>query len=396
MNRAYRQPDPSGDKLPPLNARTRFVRHALFQPIDRPPHFETLGFWPQALERWYAEGLPRHVRHLRDRDDFRPGEITIEEYFDFESYQWPTFLGSATATPFWPPFEREVIEEDDAYVIFRDPSGVIRKDVKQGRSMPMFLQFPVAGRTDWEALKPRLDPAADERYAAARQAARDGFNQRETLVPFVICGAYGMPRNLLGEERLAYAYYDEPELLHDIMATWLAFYTAYARRLVRIVDFDYVFLWEDLAFKNGPLISPALAREFLFPYLAPLLQELRSLGFKVFALDTDGNPKALMDDFVDAGINHVEPCEIAADMEPQWIQDRYGTRCAIQGGIDKRALARGRDAIDREVMRKVPALLQHGGYCPGVDHGVPSDVSFDDFCYFLDLVRRLGREGCAR
>jgi uroporphyrinogen decarboxylase len=100
----------------------------------------------------------------------------------------------------------------------------------------------------------------------------------------------------------------------------------------------------------------------------------------------------LLDDFIDAGINHFEPCEIAADMEPQWIRERYGTRCAIQGGIDKRALAQGREAIDNEVMRKVPSLLKQGGYCPGVDHAVPSDVSFDAFCYFVELVRRLGHE----
>jgi uroporphyrinogen decarboxylase len=159
-----------------------------------------------------------------------------------------------------------------------------------------------------------------------------------------------------------------------------------------IVDFDYVFLWEDLAYKNGPLISPDLAREFMFPYLQTLIQELRAVGFTVFALDTDGNAKVLMDDFVDAGVNHVEPCEIAADMEPQWVRQRYGRRCAIQGGIDKRALATGKSAIDAEVMRKVPELLAQGGYCPGVDHAVPSDVSFENFCYFLDLVRRLGRE----
>jgi uroporphyrinogen decarboxylase len=99
-----------------------------------------------------------------------------------------------------------------------------------------------------------------------------------------------------------------------------------------------------------------------------------------------------MDDFIDAGINHFEPCEIASDMEPQWIRQRYGRGCGIQGGIDKRALAKGPEAIEKEVMRKVPDLLRGGGYCPGVDHAVPSDVSLENFKYFLDLVRRLGQE----
>jgi uroporphyrinogen decarboxylase len=375
-----------------LTARTRFVRHALFEPIDRPPYFETLGFWPTAVQRWYGEGLPRHVRHLRDRDDFKPGQVTVEEFFDLEGYRWSSFQGSPTLTPFWPSLQREVLDENDEIIIFRDESGVVKKDLKKSRTMPTFLEFPVKRRADWEKLRSRLDPTVSERYQSAHEAAADGFNERDYLAPYVICGAYGMPRNLFGEENLAYIYYDDPKLLHDIMETWLAFYCEHARRMCGIVDFDYVFLWEDLAYKNGPLISPDLAREFMFPYLQTLIQELRAVGFTVFALDTDGNAKVLMDDFVDAGVNHVEPCEIAADMEPQWVRQRYGRRCAIQGGIDKRALATGKSAIDAEVMRKVPELLAQGGYCPGVDHAVPSDVSFENFCYFLDLVRRLGRE----
>ena len=319
-----------------LTPRTRFVRHALFQPVDRVPYFETLGIWPQALDRWHGEGLPRHVRHKSERDQFAPGEITVEDYFQIENYSWPPFGGSGTGTPFWPPFEREVLEEDEATIVFRDESGVIRKDVKQGRSMPQFLEFPVRERADWERLKPRLDPAVEERYQDARRAAADGFNQREELVPYVICGAYGMPRNLFGEENLAYVYYDDPALVHDIMSAWLAFYVEHARRLRRIVDFDYVFLWEDLAFKNGPLVSPALARKFMFPYLRELIAELRGMGYTVFNLDTDGNPKVLLDDFIEAGINHFEPCEIAAGMEPQWVRDRYGDRCSIQGGMGPR------------------------------------------------------------
>jgi uroporphyrinogen decarboxylase len=372
-----------------LTPRTRFVRHALFQPVDRPPYFETLGFWPQTLERWYAEGLPHHIRHRNDPEGLQEGQITIEQYFEMESYSWAPFLPNPTTTPFWPPFEREVIEEDDETIVFRDPSGVVRKDVKSGRSLPQFLEYPVKTAADWERLKPRLGPAVSERYDQARAAAVE-FSKREDLAPLPICGAYGLPRNLLGTENLSYAYYDTPELLRDIMRQWLAFYVEYARRLTAIIDFDYVFLWEDLAYKNGPLVSPALADEFMFPYYRELIQELRQLGYQVFALDSDGNPKALMDGFVEVGVNHFEPCEIASDMEPQWIRKRYGERCAIQGGIDKRALAKGKAAIEQEVMRKVPALLKGGGYTPGVDHAVPSDVALEDFRFFLDLVRTLG------
>ena len=258
--------------------------------------------------------------------------------------------------------------------------------------MPQFLRFPVESSADWEALKPRMDPTVDERYAAARAAAAAGFNGRARLVCYPICGAYGLPRNLFGEEGLAYAYYDAPELVRDVMETWLAYYVQSSRRLAGIVQLDFVYLWEDMAFKTGPLVGPELAKEFIMPYYRELIAELKSQGHTLFSLDCDGNPKVLMDMFVETGVNNFMPCEIAADMEPQWISERFGRRCSMQGGIDKRALTRGKKEIEAEVMRKVPQLLARGGYIPGVDHGTPNDVPFENFCYLVDLLRKLCRQ----
>ncbi len=378
----------SGD----LNPRTRFIHHALFEPVDRPPQIETHGFWPQTVQRWHNEGLPKHVRHRCQLAEFEPGDITIEEYFQQEVYSWPPFIGSAAQTPFWPLFDRTILEEDEQYIVFRDPNGVVYRNVKQGRSMPQFLKFPVENRTDWEKLKDRLNPNIEERYKAAQKAAQKGYNRRTELIPFVVCGAYGMPRNLFGEENLSYLYYDDPELLREILDTWLRFYIEYTRRFTAIIDFDFVYFWEDMAYKTGPLAGPALACEFIFPYYRELIAEMKNMDLKVFSLDTDGNAKILMDGFIEAGINNFLPCEIAADMEPEWLSDRYGKRCSIQGGIDKRALMKGKKEIEMEVMRKVPRLLGRGGYVPGVDHAVPNDIPFENFCYLVELLRNLARE----
>ena len=59
------------------------------------------------------------------------------------------------------------------------------------------------------------------------------------------------------------------------------------------------------------------------------------------------------------------------------------------GGIDKRALARGRRAIDEELYRHVPKLLEDGGYIPTVDHAIPPDISYDNWMYYLEVKRKL-------
>ena len=364
-------------------SRERFVKHLLYEPTDYPPYHETLGFWPHALERWESEGLP--------------AGMSGEEYFDMDGYSWPPGMTSATQLPLYPLFEEEVLEDLPDYLIVRTPGGVVEKRYKHGRSMPQFMEFPIKDRKGWDDIKWRLDAGVPERYAELEKAADDTNARRNVptnreIVPFAVCGAYGFPRDLFGEESLAYLYYDDPELIHEILQTWLEFYCEFASKLVQIIDYDYVFLWEDMAFKNGPLISPAMVEEFMMPYYRDLIAHLKGLGFRLFSLDTDGDARLILKLFVDAGVNSFGPCEIAAGVEPVPLRREYGRRISLEGGIDKRELAKGREAIHEEVMRKVPTLLEHGGYAPGVDHAVPSDVSFENYCYFVELVRKLGRE----
>ena len=61
----------------------------------------------------------------------------------------------------------------------------------------------------------------------------------------------------------------------------------------------------------------------------------------------------------------------------------------IMGGIDKRALAGDRKAIEEEVMRVVPPMLKKGGYIPCTDHNIPPDVPYDNFLYYLEFIRNL-------
>jgi uroporphyrinogen decarboxylase len=95
---------------------------------------------------------------------------------------------------------------------------------------------------------------------------------------------------------------------------------------------------------------------------------------------------------VATGINAFLPCEVNSGTEPLELQREYGKRLSLCGGIDKKVLARGRSDIYEEVMRKVPELLRHGGYVPAIDHGIPSDVSFNNYRYFLEMVRNLGKD----
>ena len=92
---------------------------------------------------------------------------------------------------------------------------------------------------------------------------------------------------------------------------------------------------------------------------------------------------------MEGGINVLWPVEPAAGMEPLELRKEYGRDLRLWGGIDKRALARGRDDIEHELLRKVPALLEDGGYIPMLDHDVPPDVPYDNYLYYVEIKRRI-------
>ena len=54
----------------------------------------------------------------------------------------------------------------------------------------------------------------------------------------------------------------------------------------------------------------------------------------------------------------------------------------IRGGIDKRVLASTPDEIDRMLERIMPFMRKTGGYIPTCDHGVPEEVSFENYAHF--------------
>ncbi len=148
-------------------------------------------------------------------------------------------------------------------------------------------------------------------------------------------------------------------------------------------------VWDDLAYKNGPFISPQHYRRFVMPQHERIVQPFRKRG-KPAILHTDGNVKLLVPHFIEAGFTALQPLEAKADMDVRELKAQYGDKLAFIGNIDARALARGPEAIRREVESKVPVAAEGGGYIAGSDHSVPPDVSLSNYLYFVELVKRVG------
>jgi uroporphyrinogen-III decarboxylase len=258
--------------------------------------------------------------------------------------------------------------------------------------MPQFLRFPVETRDDFrtfmaERMKPdlaaRIGPDYAERLASHR--TRD--------FPLIVIsdrwgGFFGPLRNLTGVEKLCMLFYDDPAFVEEMMDALADFIIAMLGQILDCTDIDVYGFWEDMAYKTGPLIGPEMMWKYLVPRYKRVVEFVRSRGVEFISLDSDGDITELIPCWLDAGINILYPFEVQAGMDVLQVRKQYGRDLRLWGGIDKRAIARGPEAIDLELARIRP-LIADGGYVPSPDHSLPPDVSFANYRYFVEKLRAI-------
>ncbi len=350
----------------------------------RPNH--ELGAWQQTRTRW-ADEAPEGIQ------GFHWNWFSGEDAIGLDRREFiPVNFG------FVPAFERQVLEKTDEYEIVRNQKGVLTKALLAGTvkgqrmCMDQYLRFPVERPEDFPAIKKRLEAALPERYPKDLNERLEGWrNRKHPLILGTNCAANGFywrAREFMGTENLSLAWYDYPELMHEMMAFFADFIIETARPILDQVQIDYFCLNEDLSMKNGPLLSPATFKKFIFPHLKRMVAFFRSKGTRHFAVDTDGDPTLLVPLFLDAGVDTLWPLERASDVDPLKWRKTFGRDLRMWGGVDKRVLAQGKDEIRRHLKTFIP-LIEEGGFIPTVDHTVPPDVSWDHFCYYMDYKRAL-------
>ena len=372
-----------------MTSREKFLAVVDFDTSVPVPDWE-FAFWHDTIERWYTEGLPKGNPVIRPEHQFISAEAMGGVVPDVWAY-FPFDEGISTVTvstvPI-PAFDRETISEDDEFIEFKDAAGKRVKARKDGRSMPAFLEFPVRSVGDFEEYSRRFDPASKDRFHPKWAGFLKSWSRRTNPLQLGggnFCGFFSILRELMGLEGALFLFYDDPKLAHRILSFFTEFYIDVYSEVLAQTDVDYVLIWEDMCYKNGPLISPDCFVEFISPCYVRLIDALHHLGAKNAFVDTDGNCEALIPLFMKAGVNGLYPFEAQAGMDIERIRSLY-PGLVIMGGVDKMALAAGKDAIDLE-LKKVRRMLSSGGFIPYTDHAVPPDVDFSNYRYFRRGLR---------
>jgi hypothetical protein len=381
-----------------VNDRERTLAVLNYQPYDRLPvvHF---GYWRETLETWAAEGHISKTLAAEWYDNNHADRLLCRKLgFDFG---WGGMFGPVLGL--LPAFKRRVVAElpeGGRHVLDSDGAIVLEKD--DVVSIPAEIDHLLKGRAEWERLyRPRLR-WSEERLARARvndgphtlrfaKGGREQLAQAPAAPRGLWCGSLiGIIRNWLGVVGLSYLTADDPSLLEEMIETVAELvYQGAQAALSCGIRFDYGHFWEDVCFKNGPLVNPRWFAAKIAPHYRRVTGLLWDHGVTIVSVDCDGKIDKLVAAWLENGVNTMFPIEVGtwdASIAPWRAQ--YGRDLRGVGGMDKRVFSRDYAAVDAEIERLQP-LVALGGYIPCPDHRIAPDAKWENVQYYCERIRKV-------
>ena len=356
-----------------MDTRERFVRTMTGQPVDRVPFMKVFGGDNAILPQWEEEypGIGKEIDELLQFEGgYRGWRCT------------PVNMDPSQPDPV------EVLEDCETRQVRRRGDGTVEMVQKVGDYHRHDIDWPIKSLADWREYKAKHMQADDpSRFPDDWPELVEQYDNRDYPLQLTHRGVYGFCRNRMGDENLAYAFYDQPELVHDMMDSYTDMAIEIWDKMVAEADFDLIECWEDMAFRSGSLVSPKTFREFMTPNYRKLADFAKQHDIQVILIDSDGYIEDLTEVMLEAGVTALYPYEVQSGNDVARVLDRFPTVGCI-GGLDKQVMAQGKEAIDRE-MDRARGLIEKGRFIPGPDHFVLSDVSFANYRYFMEQLREV-------
>ncbi len=370
-----------------MNERERFLNTMHYKAVDRVPMWPPPDVWASTWKRWEEEDYTIMTTQLVGEHG-GAGSLGFWDYFGCDRQdEVGIYYG------FCPGFEYKVIQENSRTITYRNHEGIIMKELVEGRetSMPHWLDFPIKTREDFRKNLYRWELNFEERFPANwHQKCKIWKNRNIPLRMWADRegGFFGPLRNLFGLEELSCLFYDDIAFIEEVLDAKVEAMIRIINKVAQDTDFDYFVFWEDMCYKNGPLLSPEMFDKYLVPRYKKVADCIRATGCDTIFVDSDGDVTKLVPLWLKAGVNGVLPFEVQAGMDVNAFRKEYGHDLLLIGGIDKRALAQGKSSIDAELKRVSP-LIEDGGYIPWTDHSIPPDISYDNFLYYMEQLQKL-------
>ena len=350
-----------------MTTHERVKRMFEHKEADRVPVIDSP--WNSTIERWQKEGMPEDVSFI--------------DYFDLDKFVsiW------ADNSPQYPV---KVIEETEDYVIKTSQWGATLKEWKHSGGVPEFVDFKITSPEAWEEAKSRMKPSRDRINWERLENNYDQWREEGAWISGSFWFGFDVVHSwMVGTERILMAMVNEKDWFKDMLNTYLELDLALFDMIWdEGYHFDEIHWPDDMGYKGHQFFSVDMYRELVKPFHKKAVDWAHEKGIKV-RLHSCGNVNPLVPEFIDIGIDMLNPLEVKAGMDPVSLKKKYGDKMGFHGGLNAVLFTKS-EKLWTEMKKIIPVMKENGGYIISSDHSVPEAVSLEEFGEFVDLAKELG------
>lgn len=358
-----------------MNGRERFETALRLGEPDMVPTWE-LAFIESAIfdiARHFSDDVPPtkllHEMNPMEMLGLLKSLFLIVEKMDLDGFTLPVQAGN------------EVVGEDRV----KDKLGIVYIPSDNGLALP--VSGPVRTREELEAYR---RPRVDDTWFMAWKMAESWFRGERavTAMPPDPWKTYWAIQGDLTEALVL--FHDDPELARGIMRLAADITIDVVREGAKL-GVRYFCIAGDLAMNTGPMISPAVFRDFIKPLYREIVDEAHAAGTLIIK-HSCGNVTALLDDFLDCGFDGIHPIQPQC-MDLAAAKEKCRGRAAVLGNIDcVHVLPSGTpEEVEAAVREAIRAGAPGGGYVLASSNSIHKDVRSENAIAMFSAARRLGK-----
>jgi uroporphyrinogen decarboxylase len=325
-------------KIDTMTGRERFRETMRYGNPDRVPYFEE-GIRKEVIKAWRKQGLPADADLAKLFPSDKRKRIDPDLEPRMKLIKWPT-------------------------------------DVK-----------------DLDRFQRRLNPDHKWRLPGRWKKQVRAWKKRDYVLMLLVHRGFFITMGVRGWRRFSEVMElltDKPDLVRRMMMIQGEFAARLAANILQEVEIDAAIFSEPIGGNDRPLISPKMYEDFVLSSYKPVIDVLNRHRVETIIFLTFANARILIPSILRFGFNCLWACEVNINaMDYRQLRREFGRDLRLIGGIDLDALRHGKDAIRREIEKKVPPLLADGGYVPLADGRVREDVPYENYVYYRQLLEEI-------
>ena len=220
-----------------------------------------------------------------------------------------------------PDYSREQLDADT----YQDEWGIVRRET--GDCIAAVARSPVVeinqhGAYDFP------DPEASHRFKTLARA-QAAMGQERALILNLRDGFSDM-RDILGYENALMSSMADTDRFREFLERAVDYNLALARCARQAFDIEVVATTDDVATAQGLLMGPQVYFDVIGPAFQRVIRGYKELGLKVIK-HCDGDCSALIDFWIDAGIDCLDPIDPEAGFDMAEFKAKYGHKICLKG-----------------------------------------------------------------